>query len=61
LDFGDFHRAIHITRSTARDVMPCASAFLRLFIAQLQASHFPLQEGVELSLVSDSDVDIFLS
>lgn len=61
LDFGDFHRAIHITRSTARDVMPCASAFLRLFIAQLKTGHFPLQEGVELSLVSDSDVDIFLS
>jgi hypothetical protein len=61
LDFGDFHRAIHITRSTARDVMPCGSAFLRLFIAQLKAGHFSLQEGVELSLVSDSDVDIFLS
>ena len=61
LDFGDFHRAIQITRSTARDVMPCASAFLRLFIEQLQAGHFPLQEGVELSSFSDSDVDIFLS
>jgi DNA-binding transcriptional LysR family regulator len=61
LDFGDFHRAIQITRSTARDVMPCASAFLRLFIAQLQAGHFPLQEGVELSSLSDSDVEIFLS
>jgi hypothetical protein len=41
--------------------MPCASAFLRLFIEQLQAGHFPLQEGVELSSLSDSDVDIFLS
>ena len=61
LAFGDFHRAIQITRSTARDVMPCTSAFLRLFIAQLQAGHFQLQEGVESSPLKDADVDIFLS
>lgn len=61
LAFGDFHRAIQITRSTARDLMPCASAFLRLFIAQLQAGQFQLQEGVELLPLSDAEVDIFLS
>jgi len=61
LAFSDFHRAIQITRSTARDVMPCASDFVRLFISQLQAGHFQLQEGVESSLLKDADVDIFLS
>jgi DNA-binding transcriptional LysR family regulator len=61
LAFGDFHRAIQITRSTARDVMPCTSAFLRLFITQLRAGHFQLQEGVESSPLKNADVDIFLS
>jgi len=61
LAFSDFHRAIQITRSTARDVMPCASDFVRLFISQLQAGHFQLQEGVESSPLKDVDVDIFLS
>ena len=61
LDFGDFHRTIQITRSTSRDVMPCVSAFLRLFIKHLQAGQFQLHEGVELSPLSDTDVDSFLS
>jgi DNA-binding transcriptional LysR family regulator len=61
LDFGDFHRAIQISRSTARDLMPCARAFLRLFIAQLQAGHFQLQEGVELLTLKEPEVEEFLT
>ena len=61
LTFGDFHRAIHITRSIDRDLMPCTIDFLRLFISQSQNGHFPLQEGVESSFLSDADIDIFLS
>ncbi len=61
LDFGDFHRYIQITRSTARDLMPCTNAFLRLLIAQLQAGRFKLEEGVEFLPMRDSDLDIFLS
>ena len=61
LDFGDFHRSIQITRSTARDLMPCTNAFLRLLIAQLQAGRFKLEEGVEFLPMRDSDLDIFLS
>jgi DNA-binding transcriptional LysR family regulator len=61
LAFGDFHRAIHITRSTERDLMPCTSDFLRLFIAQLQNGHFQLQEGVESTFLRDEDVGLFLS
>jgi DNA-binding transcriptional LysR family regulator len=61
LDFGDFHRAIQISRSTARDLMPCTRAFLSLFISTLQAGHFQLQEGVELLPLSDPEVEKFLT
>jgi DNA-binding transcriptional LysR family regulator len=61
LDFGDFHRAIQISRATARDLMPCTRAFLRLFISTLQAGHFQLQEGVELLPLSDPEVEKFLT
>lgn len=61
LDFGDFHRAIQISRSHARDLMPCTRAFLRLFIAQLQAGHFQLQEGVELLPLKDTAIEDFLT
>ena len=61
LDFGDFHRAIQISRSTARDLMPCTRAFLRLFISKLQAGHFQFQEGVELLPLRDPEIDQFLT
>ena len=61
VDFGDFHRAIQISRSTARDLMPCTRAFLSLFISTLQAGHFQLQEGVELLPLSDPEVEKFLT
>lgn len=61
LDFGDFHRAIHISRATERDLMPCTRAFLRLFIAQLQAGDFQLLEGVALLPLTEPEVEKFLT
>jgi hypothetical protein len=61
LGFGDFHRIIQITRYVDQDLMPCVTAFIRLYLQEIQDSKFNSKDGVELIPVNEDAMTIFLN